>query len=108
MLQRDELELFRWRISLVGYVIVAALLVLLAGFWSHQIVKSGYYEQRAEENRVKEIPLVAPRGRIYDRFNRVLADNRPSYNIILIRENSPHTKEQTAAMLSPGIDVPVG
>src|SRR6266446_5987554 len=105
MQQREELELLRWRISFIGYVIVAALLVLTVGFWNHQIVQSTYYEQRAEQNRVREIPLLAPRGRIYDRFHRVIADNRPSYNIILIRENSPHTVQQTAAMLSSGISM---
>lgn len=107
MLQREELELLRWRVSFIGYVIVAALLTLLFGFWNHQIVQSNYYEQRAEQNRVREIPLVAPRGRIYDRYRRILADNRPSYNIVLIRENSPHTVEQTAAMLAAGIGVTV-
>src|SRR5262249_1244424 len=64
-----------------------------------------YYQQRAEQNRVREIPLLAPRGRIYDREHRIIADNRPSYNIILIRENSPHTLEQTAEMLSEGISM---
>jgi penicillin-binding protein 2 len=105
MLQREEHELLRWRISFIGYVIVAALLVLAFGFWNMQIVQVSYYQQRADQNRVREIPLIAPRGRIYDREHRVLADNRPSYNIILIRENSPHTVEQTAAMLSSGISM---
>jgi penicillin-binding protein 2 len=105
MLQREEHELLRWRISFIGYVIVAALLVLAFGFWNMQIVQVGYYQQRADQNRVREIPLLAPRGRIYDREHRILADNRPSYNIILIRENSPHTVEQTAALLSSGISM---
>src|SRR5262245_31266302 len=70
-----------------------------------QIVQVTYYQQRADQNRVREIPLLAPRGRIYVRQHRVLTDNRPSYNIILIRENSPHTIEQTAAMLSSGISM---
>src|SRR6266568_4298572 len=103
MRQRDELELLRWRISFVGYVIAAVLLTLVFGFWNAQIIQSGYYQLRAEQNRVREIPLPAPRGRIYDREHRILADNRPSYDIILIRENSPHTIQQTAEMLSPGI-----
>src|SRR5260370_4338099 len=103
MRQRDELELMRWRISFVAYVIIAALLVIVFGFWNAQIVQSGYYQLRAEQNRIREIPLPAPRGRIYDRYHRILADNRPSYNILFIRENSPHTVGQTAAMLSPGI-----
>src|SRR5438132_12535280 len=105
MRQRDELDLLRWRIRFVGYAIVAALLVLVFGFWNAQIIQSGYYQQRAEQNRIREIPLRAPRGRIYDRNHRVLADNRPSYDIILMRENSPHTLDQTAAMLSAGISM---
>ena len=105
MRQRDESELLRWRISFIGYVIASALLVLVFGFWNAQIVQSGYYQQRAEQNRIREIPLPAPRGRIYDRYHRILADNRPSYNILLIRENSPHNVEQTAAMLSAGVSM---
>jgi penicillin-binding protein 2 len=105
MRQRDELELIRKRISFIGYAIVAALLVLVFGFWNAQIVQSGYYQQRAEQNRIREIPLPAPRGKIYDRDHRILADNRPSYNIILIRENSPHSVEQTAAIVSAGISM---
>jgi len=69
------------------------------------MVDSGYYADRAEQNRIREIPLIAPRGKVYDRYHRLIADNRPSYNILLIRENSPHTPEQTIAMLAPGLDV---
>src|SRR6266699_4601345 len=107
MRQRDELELLRWRISFVGYVIAAVLLTLVFGFWNAQIIQSGYYQLRAEQNRIREIPLRAPRGRIYDREHRILADNRPSYNIVLIRENSPHTLDQTVATLSPGVGISV-
>lgn len=107
MLQREELELLRWRISFIGYVIVIVMVVLAFGFWNAQLVQSTYYQERAEENRIREIPLLAPRGKIYDRYHRVLADNRPSYNILLTREGSPHSVEQTAGLLSPGIDVSV-
>jgi penicillin-binding protein 2 len=105
MQQREELELFRWRTSLIGYTILAAIAILLFGFWNAQLVQYDYYQQRAEENRIREIPLIAPRGRIYDRERRIIADNRPSYNIILIREDSRHTLEQTAEMLSAGISM---
>ncbi len=105
MRQRDELDVLRWRVSFIGYVIALALLVLTFGFWNAQIVQSSYYQLKAEQNRIREIPLVAPRGRIYDRYHRILADNRPSYDIILIRENSPHSVEQTAAMMSAGIGI---
>jgi penicillin-binding protein 2 len=107
MRQRDELELLRWRIRFVGYFIAFAVLILTFGFWKHQMLQSTYYAQAAERNRIRDITLVAPRGRIFDRHNRVLADSRPSYNIVLIRENSPHTVEETVALLSPGIDTPI-
>src|SRR5215813_12868584 len=105
MQQREEVELLHWRISFVGYGFVVTLLVLAFGYWNAQVVQSGYYQERADQNAIKEIPLRAPRGRIYDRYHRILADNRPSYDIILNRENSPHTAEQTAAMLSAGISM---
>lgn len=71
------------------------------------MVYSSYYADRAEQNRVREIPLIAPRGRIYDRNHRLIADNRPSYDIVLIRENSPHTTRETIEMLAAGIDVSI-
>jgi uncharacterized membrane protein len=43
MRQREELELFRWRISFLGYVIIAILAILGFGFWQHQIAQSTYY-----------------------------------------------------------------
>src|SRR6476661_4522168 len=102
MQQRAELELLKRRIHIVGYVIVAFLGILTFGFWRHQIVESAYYSGQADKNRIRNIPLLAPRGRIYDRYNRVLADNRPSYDIVLVRENTPpgRTVEQTTAMLA--------
>jgi cell division protein FtsI/penicillin-binding protein 2 len=47
MLQREELELLRRRITFITYVIIAALLVLTFGYWNAQVVQSGYYQQRA-------------------------------------------------------------
>lgn len=107
MQQRDELELLRARINIVGYSIVAALGILLLGFWHFQMIQSGYYTELAERNRIKLIPLLAPRGRITDREGRTLVDNRPSYNVILTRENSQRSIEETAALLSPGIGMTV-
>ena len=66
MRQREELELLRWRTTFIGYIAAAVLLVLLFGFWNAQVVQFGYYQQRADQNRIREIPLIAPRGRIYD------------------------------------------
>src|ERR1044071_10403411 len=107
MQQREENRLLRGRVKFLSYAVLVALLILSFGFWNHQMVYSSYYADKAEANRVREIPLIAPRGRIYDRNHKLIADNRPSYNIVLIRENSPHAIEETIGMLSSGINVSV-
>jgi penicillin-binding protein 2 len=62
-------------------------MVLAARFWQLQIIRGSEFTQRAEQNRVRNIQLVAPRGSITDRNNNVLVDNRNSYNILLYRES---------------------
>ena len=100
---RDDLELMRSRISILSYGVAAILGVLVFGFWQLQLVQSSHYSDLAEKNRIKEIRLVAPRGKIYDRNHKILADNRPSYNIVYIRENSQHSVAETVNQLANGL-----
>ena len=53
--------------------------LLLFGFWKLQIIDSDRYAQMAERNRVRSIPIIAPRGSMLDREGRVLVDNYPSF-----------------------------
>src|SRR6516162_8651602 len=62
--------------------------VLLLGFWKLQVIDSDKYSQWAERNRVRSIPIIAPRGRMLDRDGRVLVDNRPSFSVLLLRDDS--------------------
>jgi penicillin-binding protein 2 len=106
MRQRDELELLRRRISFVGYVMFAALLVLATGFWNFQLVESAHYTELADKNRIRQIPMLAQRGRILDREGRILVDSRPSYNIVLLRDDTPtRPVEEALAILAPGIRI---
>jgi len=107
MRQRDEYEMLRRRISVISYAVAAVFAIFTLGFWHHQVIQGARYKELAEKNRIRNIPLVAPRGRIYDRYNRVLVDNRPSYNIVLNRENLQRSLEETVEMLASGIDMTV-
>src|SRR4029078_10565663 len=100
-----ELDLLRTRAGILGYGVAVILCIIAFGFWQLQVVQSSHYTDLAEKNRIKEIRLVAPRGKIYDRNQKIMADNRPSYNITYIREHTPHTVEETVAMLSTGIGI---
>src|ERR1700760_982478 len=74
------------KLAVVQYVIVAVLVVLVAGLWRLQIVGRVNYRELAEANRIRKVPILAPRGRLYDREGRLLVDNYPSISCFLVRE----------------------
>ncbi len=61
---------------------------LLVSFWLVQVVQNARYEQLADSNYLRAIPLPAPRGLVFDRNDRVLVENRDSHTITLVRERS--------------------
>ena len=75
------------RLQLTYYPVFLVFLVLAARFWQLQIIQGPEFAQRAEQNRVRNIQLVAPRGSITDRNDKVLVENRPSFNVLLYRES---------------------
>jgi penicillin-binding protein 2 len=66
-------------------VFIALLLGLLtAAFFRIQVLGSDTWELRSTSNRIRLLPLPAPRGIIYDRNGNILADNVPGYAITLL------------------------
>src|SRR5512137_2903846 len=80
--------------------------MLLLGFWKLQVIDSEKYSSMAEQNRVRSIPIIAPRGRMLDRDGRVLVDNRPSFSVLLLRDD-PAQVEKHLAGISDGLGIPV-
>lgn len=69
----------RTRITSVGLAVGFAL--LLSAFFRAQVLQSESYQRQSEENRLREIPLPAPRGIIYDRKGQIIAENLPAYSV---------------------------
>jgi len=86
-LLRDDTRFALGRIAVFQYVTVAVFLFLIAGFWILQVRDHEVNSELAERNRIKTVPLVAPRGKILDRDGRIIVDNRPSFRVLLSREN---------------------
>jgi penicillin-binding protein 2 len=55
----------------------------------------------AERNRIRTIPILAPRGKIMDREGRILVDNYPSFSALLLREQP--TSEEDLARIASGL-----
>ncbi|MCC7340105.1 MAG: penicillin-binding protein 2 [Bryobacterales bacterium] len=83
---REDRRGMDFRLSLFQYVVFAVFLFLIAGFWQLQIVQADAYAARANENHIKSLPILAPRGKILDRERRVIVDNRSSFSVVLSRE----------------------
>ncbi len=86
-LLRDDPKFAAQKIAFFQYVTVAVFLFLITGFWDLQIRNPEVYQERALENSVKSIPVLAPRGKILDRDGRVIVDNHSSFSLYLSREN---------------------
>lgn len=103
---RSDNRLPQTRLAVVSYIIVGMIGLLLLGFWKLQVIDSDKYGQMAEQNRVRSIPIIAPRGRMLDRDGRVLVDNRPSFSVLLLRDD-PKLVEQYLPAISDGLGISV-
>ena len=59
---RDDVARAAGRVAFFQYLTVGIFLFLISGFWRLQIESPEVYSQQAERNRIKSIPILAPRG----------------------------------------------
>ncbi|HZD75898.1 MAG TPA: penicillin-binding protein 2 [Acidobacteriaceae bacterium] len=84
---RDE-KIPALKLAVVQYVIVAILAVLITGLWRLQILGASNWRELAEANRIRKVPILAPRGRLFDREGRLLVDNYPSVSCFLVQDQT--------------------
>src|SRR3954451_18985792 len=81
-LRRDEVEPERrtsplaLRISILTALAIAIFSVLFLRLWYVQVLSGDKYRNEANDNRIREIRVQAPRGDILDRNGKVLVANR--------------------------------
>ena len=83
MLIFDELKKNDAQLRLVAMVLAGGLFILLAGLWWVQVVSAHEYQSHLETQAYRSVRIPAVRGKILDREGRVLAENRPRYNLSL-------------------------
>jgi penicillin-binding protein 2 len=87
MFGRDE-KVSAIRLTAAQYIILGIFLVLAYGLWRLQVMQSDYYALAAEKNRIRNVPILAPRGKILDREGRTIVDNYPSFSALLLRDST--------------------
>ncbi len=99
---RDDTRFAAGKIAIFQYGAVAIFLFLISGFWNLQVQNPQIYDERAQQNSIKSVPILAPRGRILDREGRVIVDNHASFSLILARES---LKEEHLMPIAQGLDL---
>lgn len=74
------------RIGTIQIVAFVLLTILGVRLYYLQVVQGDYWAGRAENQRMRLIPIPAPRGAIFDRNGKILVDSRPTYNVVLSNE----------------------
>jgi penicillin-binding protein 2 len=77
-------ESLQRRVAILGLILLVGFIVLFSRLWFMQIVSGNDYRKKAEGNRIREISIEAPRGKILDRNGKVMVENRPALTISVI------------------------
>lgn len=96
----EEISLIQKRASIVYLAVEIMFVFLILVFWKVQILDYKKYWKISESNRTRKVPLPSPRGLITDRNNVVLADNKASFRVSIIRENCKNS-DQSCLKISP-------
>ena len=81
-----EARIYGHRTIVAAVLVLGLVSLLLARFHNLQVTHHDDYVTRSDRNRVHVQPVPPTRGLIYDRKGILLADNRPSYTLSIIRE----------------------
>jgi penicillin-binding protein 2 len=93
------------KLHAMQYIIAIILVILITGLWRLQVLGSSNWQVLANANRVRKVPILAPRGKIFDREGRLLVDNYSSVACYLLREQIHGPAD--LQMISDGLHLPM-
>ena len=103
MINRGE-KLSSVKLTVVQYGILLMMLALAAGLWRLQVLGAENYRVLAEQNRIRKEPILAARGKLFDRENRLIVDNYPSVSCFLVREQNRNV-DADLPIIAKGLDL---
>jgi penicillin-binding protein 2 len=97
-------KLSTFKLTVVQYGILFMMLALAAQLWHLQVLGAQNFRQLAEQNRIRKEPILAARGKLFDREGRLLVDNYPSVSCFLVREQN-HNVDADLPLIARGLDL---
>jgi penicillin-binding protein 2 len=93
-----------FKLTAVQYGILFIMLALATQLWRLQILGAQNFRVLAEQNRIRKEPILAPRGKLFDREGRLLVDNYPSVSCFLVREQN-HNVDADLPLIAKGLNL---
>ena len=90
---KHEIQIFNRRLIVAGGVVCLLAMILIGWMINLQFFNHVYYSERSEGNRLHSQFIPPTRGLIYDRQGVLVADNRPIFNLTVVRENAADFEE---------------
>ncbi len=103
----EEKRSFSGRIVVAIFLCLLMVCLLLARLGDLQLLQHDYYSTRADDNRMRVVAMPPVRGLIYDRNGALLAQNRPSYDLEVTRDQVDNL-EALLRDLTPVMDLTAG
>ena len=80
------------------YIVMGIFVILGLRLFAMQILEGGYYQAKAEGNRLRIVPMTAARGIMYDRNGQILVGSRPAYTISIMPNGKPLDDDELAKL----------
>lgn len=81
------------RFEVLIIIVLLVFIALISRMGYLQVVQGNYYSKLAEGNRIRLIPIMAPRGIFYDRNGIAMVSNRPGFTVSLVAMGAPIPNE---------------
>lgn len=94
----DASQNIRARLGVIQLIVFVILALLGVRLYVLQLVKGKSYAERAENQRIRLLPIPAPRGAIFDRHGKLLVSSQSIYNIIISQEDK---KKDYSPLIAP-------
>jgi penicillin-binding protein 2 len=86
------------------FVILLTLVTVGAAFFRTQVIRNHDFVLRAEDNRIRVVPIPAPRGAIYDRNGALIAETETSFDLFL-EPSTPDSVRASLSLLQEGLEL---
>lgn len=90
-------QLIGARVTVIGAVLLALFSLVFFRLWYLQVLSGNSLAAAASQNRVRTVPVAAPRGNILDREGRVLVENERT-QVVELAPNTLPQEERTLAL----------